>query len=156
MTHKIDHDKFSKFYDKWGGTRFPLPTEGDLRLIESAIKARLPDEYREFILRFNGGFFDDPPVPPNESCPGFTIAYLHGICATHRCAELGSDVGLFDNNDPALILPIGGTPGGHLLMMNVGEDADHGVIWLRTVSGTSHFVADGFMDIFDLFALESA
>jgi hypothetical protein len=42
--------------------RFPLPTEKDVENLEARIKCRSPENYRQFLLDYNGGFFNDPEI----------------------------------------------------------------------------------------------
>jgi len=110
----------------------------------------LPTIYREFLLRFNGGLFADPLFVARGNVDRFRIAYLHGIYAPVKHADLGSDTDIFDDNDPVEILPIGATNGGDLLLMSTFEDEDYGCISLRAIDQATHFIVDGFDELFDL------
>lgn len=44
-------------YRRFAVRRFPLPSEEQLVEVERQLGVRLPEEYREYILDFNGGYF---------------------------------------------------------------------------------------------------
>lgn len=111
--------------------RFPLPTESEIAALEKRIKSKLPDDYREFIKNYNGGFFAGPWIvyssPISVQWRGRTVKHdyavlqgLHGLHATLELFELGrsSDLSLFDGNDPLQLLVIGHADPGLLLLMD--------------------------------------
>ena len=123
-----DPSKVERFYEKWCRTRFPLPAQSEIDALEDRLEATFPREYHEFLLRYNGGFFDEPVIVPGQACAYIAIKYLHGIHATYAFAELGLDANLFDDNQPAEIVPIGCTPGNNLLFMVVYPEEGYGSI----------------------------
>ncbi len=70
-----------------------------------------------------------------EECAGF--------------AELGSDVDMFDGNDPVLVLPIGADPGNNLFLMNFYSDEEAGVISFHSIRQGQSFIANSFLEMFD-------
>ena len=83
--------------------RFPLPTEKQVADLERRIGVSLPEDYRKFILDYNGGYFSEAMmVPPTEGCPLHDLDSLFGIGATHASSELASeqDLAVFDDNYP--------------------------------------------------------
>jgi len=71
-------------YNRFSVERFPLPSEAQVAELEQRIGVRLPDEYRSFILEFNGGYFKCPEITPvGEGCPLETLEILFGIGASH-------------------------------------------------------------------------
>ncbi|HVK13439.1 MAG TPA: SMI1/KNR4 family protein, partial [Gemmataceae bacterium] len=131
--------------------RFPLPTEQQLVALEDRLKTRLPDDYRRFILNYNGGLFtaSEPVITPqHDGCPVDRLTGLWGIGASYRHAELGSDVDIFDDNDPPIIVPVGNTLMGNLLYL-VNEDApDRGSICLKMAFSWTIYVLTKDMDEF--------
>jgi SMI1-KNR4 cell-wall len=139
-------------YNRFCTERFPLPTEAQVAELERRIHVTFPDEYRKFLLEFNGGYFDDPSIMPVvEGCPREALFELHGIGASHETAELGSplDMGLYDDNDPPIILPIGATPLGGLILL-VTEQEGFGEILYEQAYGPSWYLADGIEEFFEL------
>jgi SMI1 / KNR4 family (SUKH-1) len=139
-------------YRKFAIDRFPLPSEDQLAQLEARIDVVFPEDYRQFILRFNGGYFKKPEIEPvGEECPLEVLAFLHGIGASHWEAELASDfyLALFDDNNPPLFVPIGSTGSGGLILI-VTEAEGHGEIFLKQAFGDFHYLAE---DIEEFFAL---
>jgi len=142
-------------YQHYCKKRFPLPSERQVADLESRIEVGLPPDFRQYILEFNGGWFNEPRITPGPNgCPADRLSYLSGIGASHRCAELASpaDLALFDDNRPMQILPIGYTLMGNLLLLVVASDGtDRGHILLKKAfSDQSFFLADGIVDFFKL------
>lgn len=141
-------------YDQFCEERFPAPTEKQVADLEQRIGISLPEDYREFVLAFNGGFFAEPwIVPPSEECPlEDSLRAMNGIGATHPTAELASegDLALFDDNDPPQILPIGDTVMGNLILL-ITHPEDRGCIVLKKAfSDESFFLAEGIEEFFGL------
>jgi hypothetical protein len=140
-------------YSRFSTKRFPVPSEAQLQALEQRIKLTFPDDYRRFVLEFNGGYFNEPDiVPVGEGCPPAILTFMCGIGASHEEAELGhiSDLSLFDDNDPPKIVPIGGTPMGNLIILDTAPGEGRGTIYLKQAFGDFHYLADGIEDFFGL------
>jgi SMI1-KNR4 cell-wall len=112
-----------KIYIKHINTRFSLPDESSVDMIESRIGNVLPQSYRRFLLDYNGGFFDEPNIVSIGSrSPYDKLTCLYGIGATHICAELEKSIDILDDNYPAIVLPIGDTLMGSLIIMLLDEE----------------------------------
>ncbi len=132
---------------------FPLPSEAQVRALERRIKVDFPEDYRGYLLEFNGGFFIEPEIAPiGAGCPEDALSYLNGLNATHPGAELGSieDMNLFDDNDPPKIVPIGGTVTGGLIILDTAPGEGRGDIYLKEAYGGYHWLADGIEGFFAL------
>jgi hypothetical protein len=144
-------NNIERVYRTFQVQRFPLPTEEQLIALESRLKTHFPDDYRRFVLSFNGGIFPEPYpfiTPLHPECPVDQLRGLWGIGASYRFAELGNDVDLFDDNDPLIVLPIGYTSMGNLLYL-VNEDADdRGSVCMKLVGSWTVFVLASNMDEF--------
>jgi hypothetical protein len=139
-------------YDRFSKERFPLPSESQLKSLEQRIGVSLPDDYRQFVLQFNGGYFNEPDITPvGDNCPRDVLAFLYGIGASHEEAELGmpSRTALFDNNDPPYILPIGDTGMGGLIIL-VTEPEGRGGIFLKQAFGSFHYLTKSIEEFFEL------
>jgi hypothetical protein len=147
---------YSEFID----TRFPLPSEQQVAALEARWHIDFPPDYREFLLKYNGGYFTEPSiVPPHPDCPADRLNNLAGFNATHRSAELGGTHGynpdLFDNNDPPIILPIGYTLMGNLIYL-ITELEGRGTIGLKKAWTDDYFeLADGIEGFFELLRAKS-
>ncbi len=133
-------------YAQFGKERFPLPSEGKLAELEGRISVRFPDDYRKFILEFNGGYFKCPEITPiGEGCPLETLEILFGIDASHPEAELGRPdrTALFDDNDPPKIIPIGRTGMGGLIILDSAPGDGNGAVFLKKAFGDFYYLVDG-------------
>lgn len=140
-------------YNLFCEERFPLPAETQVAALERRIKVSFPDDYRQFLVEYNGGFFTEPHIiVPIEECPLDRLTFLHGIGATDATAELASeaDLALFDDNVPPQILPIGYTLMGNLILL-ITHVEDRGYILLKKAfSDDSFFLAEGIEEFFGL------
>jgi hypothetical protein len=133
--------------------RFPLPSEAQLADLERQIGVRFPEDYRRFVLEFNGGYFKCPEITPvGESCPLETLEILFGIGASHEEAELGrpSRTALFDDNDPPKIIPIGRTGMAGLIILDTAPGEGQGAIFLKQAFGGFYYLVDGIEPFFGL------
>ena len=139
-------------YSRFCTKRFPLPTEMQVSALEQRIKIDFPDDYRQFLLEFNGGYFNEPEIEPgSDGCPQATLEMLFGMGAPHRVAELGrlSHLSLFDDNDPPIILPIGSTGMGGLIIL-ITEPENCGNVFLKQEFGDFYYLADGIEEFCEL------
>jgi hypothetical protein len=133
-------------YERFSVKRFPLPSEAQLAQLETRIGVRFPEDYRRFVLEFNGGYFNEPEITPvGEGCPLDTLEILCGIGASHSEAELAtpSDLVLFDDNDPPKIIPIGRTGMAGLIILDTAPGEGQGAIFLKKAFGDFYYLVDG-------------
>jgi hypothetical protein len=139
-------------YSQFCAERFPLPMDAQLADLEQRIGVAFPDDYRRYVLEFNGGYFDEPQIAhATEECPRIALTFMCGIGASHEESELGSpfNLSIFDDNDPPLIFPIGGTALGGLIILATEGDG-RGVILYKEPYGTFFYLADGINEFFGL------
>ncbi len=139
-------------YRRFSKERFPLPGEMQVAALEQRLGVVLPDDYRQFLLEFNGGYFNEPEIDPvGEDCPQDTLEILFGIGASHREAELATPptMGLFDENDPPIIMPIARTGMTGLIVMTT-EAEGRGSIFLKQAFGGFYYLTDGIDEFFSL------
>ncbi len=90
--------------------RFALPREEQVTALERRLATSFPDDYRKFVLNFNGGIFSEPAILAEEELArGDGLTCLHGIGSECDETELG-DPGcraLFADNDSPSFVPIG-------------------------------------------------
>lgn len=140
-------------YRRFSTKRFPLPSEAQLLELEKQIGIRFPEDFRKFVLQFNGGYFEGPDIAPvDEGCPLESLDSLFGIGASHPTSELGraSDIALFDDNDPPKIVPIGSTSTGGLIILDTAPGEGNGAIFLKQAWGNFYFLTDGIEAFFAL------
>jgi hypothetical protein len=139
-------------YRRFSTERFPLPNQSAIEAMEQRIGVKLPEDYRRFVLEFNGGYFNEPLIESNTNdAPTALLTCLHGIGAAHPSAELGQStyLDLFTDNDPPKILPIGSTPTGGLIVLSTDNES-WGEIYLKVAYGGFHYLAADIGDFFDL------
>ncbi len=140
-------------YSRYCTKRFPLPTEQQVLELEQRVDVRLPDKYRQFVLKYNGGYFNRPKITPvGDSCPLDALCNLCGIGASHWEAELAtpSDLALFDDNDPLQVLPIGHAEMGGLILLDTAPGEGNGAIFLKKAFGDVYWLTDELEAFFAL------
>lgn len=139
-------------YQKYCNERFSLPSILEIGTFEGRLGVPLPLHYRDYLLAFNGGCFDDPMVGDDESdWPCFSLSIFYGLGATGKAADLArpTNLNVFSNNHPFQILPIGCTPGGFLILLVTDPDGeDYGDVLLKTFDET-YFVAKSMREFFE-------
>jgi hypothetical protein len=139
-------------YRRFCTERFPLPSEAQLAELEQRIGVVFPDDYRHYILEFNGGYFSEPEIeqmtgePPQDG-----LRCLFGIRASHETAELGRPLhlSLFDDNDPPKFVPVGSTGMGGLIIL-ITEEEGRGEILYKEAFGAFYGLAEGIEEFFEL------
>jgi hypothetical protein len=140
-------------YARFAITRFPLPSERDIAELEKRTECRFPENYRQFLLQFNGGYFSDPEIAQvGDGFPNDSLRNLFGIRAPHEEAELGLPrrTALFDDNDPPKILPIGLTSMGGLIILDVAPGDGQGAIFLKVAFGGFHYLCESIEEFCEL------
>jgi hypothetical protein len=128
-----------------------LPSEQQVADLEKRIKASFPPDFRQFILEFNGGVFNEPDIlPPSDDCPKDRLTLIYGIGASHPSCELGSQASmlLFDDNDPPPIVPIGYTLMGNLIYLDTDPDSKGRIGLHKAFSDDSYLLANNIEDLF--------
>ena len=146
-------------YSRYCTERFPLPTEQQVAELEQRIGIRLPDAYRHFLLKYNGGFFNLPEIAPvGEGCPQDALNRLYGIAASYPSAELAitGDLAIFDDNDPPKIIPIGFTEMGGLIILDTDSGDGNGEIYLKQAWGDFYWLAEDLEAFFALLGKPAA
>ena len=138
-------------YVNYSTKRFPVPSRTKLLELEERIEISLPEDFRQFLLDFNGGFFNEPNISPSsKGCPEDCLTFLNGIGASSPVAELASetDLALFEDNSPPQILPIGYTMMGNMIIL-ITHYENNGFIMLKTFK-EYFFLANGIEEFFSL------
>ena len=144
-------------YSKFCTTRFAMPTVEHVTRLEEQIGVSFPEDYRDFLLTFNGGCFSNPRiVAPGKDTPAEYLQYMYAIGAPARTLELGSKVSLafFDDNDPPQVIPIGRTPTNSLILL-ITHPEENGSIVLKVAFGGFFFLSSGIEEFFGLLCNEA-
>jgi hypothetical protein len=138
-------------YDRYCQERFSSTSEARVSALEQKIGVVLPDDYRRFVLEFNGGYFNEPEITaPGDNCPRDVLTFLCGLGASHEEAELGSYLPLFADNDPPKVVPIGGTALGALIVIDTAPGDGQGAIYLKPAFDDYHYLAPAIEAFFRL------
>jgi len=139
-------------YRRFCQTRFSPASEEQIADLERKIGVRLPDEYRRYLLSYNGGSFNAPVMGARDKqCPENCLHVMFGMGEQPNACNLANPVylNLFDDNYPAIILPIGYTPTGNLLVLRTEPDDELGWILLKIQDSDDYFVvAESINDFF--------
>jgi cell wall assembly regulator SMI1 len=52
--------EIERAYERYCQKRFPLPSAEDIQRLEDRINVTFPDDFREYLLQYNGGWFRTP------------------------------------------------------------------------------------------------
>jgi hypothetical protein len=147
-------DNIEHAYIRFIKARFPATNEQEVSDLEKRIGVNFPEDYREYLLQFNGGYFNEPIITPVvEGCPQDRLTFMYGIRATRKSAELGqkADLAIFDDNDPPQIVPIGYTlMGGLILLVTYPDPEEFGCVVLKKAWGDSFGLATSIDEFFGL------
>jgi cell wall assembly regulator SMI1 len=137
---------------------FPAASPDEIEKVESELGVELPDDYRSFLQRTNGGDLEDNFLPP-EADAGARYLYSAGpnddddifdlvTAATFYSPQSPSDAEI----DPDY-LPIGEDDGGNVICLKVrGDDRGATYFWAHDAfANTDPFkrLADSFGDFFE-------
>lgn len=107
-------------YERFCTERFPLPKPETVAALEKLRGVPFPNDYRDFLQNWNGGFFSEPTITVvNEECPVDRLTFFSGIGATHPIAELTwpPALGDFDEESLLRVIPVGDTLMGNLILL---------------------------------------
>lgn len=120
-------NSIERAYEAFCTERFPLPTEEDVAELESRLGIPFPADFRDYLLKYNGGYFTEPEIiPATTDCPLDCLTAMYGIRAPDPTFEIASRASLllFDENDPPKLLPIGDTMMGNLIFLVIDSEGD--------------------------------
>jgi len=93
-------------------------SELELADFEKANNVSLPNDYRNFLLHYNGG----KPEPGRVRNPGTTLTYLLGMHNGDHYASLYKHIESYRLRLPFSTLPIGTDPFGNLFIMSIHQE----------------------------------
>jgi hypothetical protein len=139
-------------------TPFGHATEQDIVALEQQIGARLPDDYRQFLLQTNGADFRDQTFFVKELRQEVMLHVLFGLTnPTSRGLTMGYWLNEYgDEIDPHTLI-IGDDAGGRFLLYTVAGEDTGIYYWDQNDSfpqsndggGNTYFVADTFTEFRD-------
>jgi hypothetical protein len=87
----------------------------ELNDFEIANNIKLPNDYRNFLLEFNGG----KPIPNRNENPDTIVTYILGMHNGDYYASLYKHIDMFKDRLPLSTFPIATDPFGNLFIMSV-------------------------------------
>lgn len=121
------------------------PTNQDeIKEFEETLGLRLPDDFKAFLLEYNGG----RPVNNIHPAVNTDIHWMLGLNKDPLWSSLYFNVETYANRLPKSTIPIAGDSGGNLFVMRLDE-TDYGMIgfWTHdTGSGIIEPLASSFME----------
>lgn len=127
----------------------------DVLECESAIGVRLPDEYRSFLLRYNGGrpTPNAYPIYGLENNPFGAVHFFFGIDDPVESCNIDWNYEVHNGRLPANLLAIGCDGAGDLICISLyGDDAGAVVFWDRHKEppepsyANVYYIADSFSE----------
>jgi SMI1-KNR4 cell-wall len=102
----------------------PLPTEQEVTSFEKQIDRIIPEPYRSFVLKHNGGFFDQSDFRVEDVYGGkgldTSIDCFFGIREEGNWS-LAYQLKTYSKRLPKGLFPIGRDPGGSLICISTNE-----------------------------------
>lgn len=106
----------------------PPASEETVAALERRLGLALPEDYRRFLRRNNGGRITENIVDiPAGHQAGVGVDEFLGAERNDRL-DIAAQVAVYRDRVPAGLLPIAHAAGGNLILLAVGRD-DHGSVW---------------------------
>lgn len=141
-------------YDRFCVARFKPASEAQIVDLEQMLAVRLSNDFREYLRIYNGGRFNMPRfLIPDPKYPRDCLRTLFGIEGPSDFTNLSSsnNLSFFDNNHPAILLPIGVTISNNLLLLRTEDGEGKGNIAVKLAFRDDYcFVAESIGSFFDL------
>ncbi len=141
-------------------SRGPALTDSDVAQLETAVRFKLPADYREFLLRYNGGYPVVGVVNGRDDDPQTPYAYGDAVSSFFQLPTQGGTVSEYSQlkveaigylNLPPYALPIAEDGGGNCFVLELGPTSgcirfvchEH----LEEPYESHRIVADSFLDL---------
>jgi hypothetical protein len=101
--------------------RYGLLEENDLLKFEEKIGTRLPQDFREYLLKYNGG----KPIPSDFNIPNLGSNSIHHVYGIHNGPDylnLESNVEIYKARIPNSLLPFADDPVGNVLCIGISGE----------------------------------
>jgi hypothetical protein len=135
----------------------PLSTK-EIEALDAKLGLSLPEEYKSFLLRYNGGrpTPNAYPIDGLENNPFGVIQGFFGVDDPIESCNLDWNVAIMKGRLPANLLPIACDDGDDLICISLfGEDAGAVVFWDQHAESSTpsydnvYRIADSFMEFLD-------
>jgi hypothetical protein len=122
--------------------QFGALRDGELRDFEVTNNIKLPEDYKKFLIEFNGG----EPVPNGNEDPSTVVSYILGMHNGDYHASLYKHIDIFKNRVPVGTFPIASDVFGNIFIMSV-DPGSYGHIYFWEYEGEpehqdGHFVGN--------------
>lgn len=123
------------------GNEFGVLSEIELKDFEKANNIKLPDDYREFLLEFNGGI----PSPNRNGNPDTIVTYILGMHNGNYYASLYKHIDMFKNRLPVSTFSIATDAFGNLFILSLHPE-NHGNIYFWDHEGEPEYQDGHYID----------
>jgi cell wall assembly regulator SMI1 len=112
------------------GAASPKPTLEQISRLEEALGHELPNDYKDFQIRENGGkpSLNGIKLPLETLLNGTVLSYLHGINHAYAAYTVSEARRRVNGELGANFIPIGEDPAGNYFVMNLSP-AEHGAVY---------------------------
>lgn len=122
-------------------------SESDLAKFEGALKSRLPDTYREHLLKYNGGEWKPNFFVISEDKGQSVVQSVYGLHNGPEYVQLDKQYQVFKNRIPKDLLAIASDPFGNQICLGIaGSQRNKMYFWDHEVPGrkSTTLIADSF------------
>jgi cell wall assembly regulator SMI1 len=113
-----------------------------LRAFEAQIGATLPEDYRAFLIAYNGGAVSRTHFHISEAEGDSTLASFYGLHDGPTWARLDAAFADYRGRIPAWLLPIAADEGGNAICLGLtGEDRGRIYFWDHECEGAAPDIA---------------
>lgn len=137
---------------------FPQTTEGAVRDFEAAVGFRLPEDYREFLLKDNGGQQPEPDCFRVETGEITAVSVLFPIGKSGDYYDLSAHFEYQKDELPRGVIPIGKDIGGNTICLALDGEERGSVLFMEHEAETGpheegwdnlYFCARSFTEFLD-------
>lgn len=102
--------------------KVPGATQESIDGFEKSLGIKLPDDYREFIYKYDGGVPDPAVFDINKERDSSVVKELFGLETPLTASSLKYNLSLYENRIPSKFIPIGSDVFGNKIILGVGGD----------------------------------
>ena len=120
---------------------FGVLREIEISDFEKVNNIKLPSDYKDFLLEFNGG----KPKPNEHEHSGYVVTYILGMHNGNYYASLYKHIDMFKSRLPFSSFPIATDPFGNLFIMSLHPEG-HGHIYFWEHEGEPEYQDGHFVE----------
>jgi len=94
-------------------------TEEDIKAFEKKNNIALPNDYRKFLIQYNGGEPLDPLFKKNNELGTIVVNTLYGLNTEEKYDDIDHTIQTYTNRISNQFIPIGDDPGGNQIVLGI-------------------------------------